>query len=182
MRVLALIWVFVFSCGWRQKQAASFCVCVCVLDCWFPGVSHVCCFECLSARVSVLHFSDEELLQDWNYRLRKPCGNNFEAAKPEEKEPVLYCTFFSYLVYFFPIAHVGTQRVYASFWCRADKGRYRGRQAQVWLRDVFTFLVVDARQCWRSMLLQSCKRDEVLDCGCTVGISTGQGEAALFSI
>ena len=29
--------------------------------------------------------SCEELLQDWNYRLRKPCGNNFEAAKPEEK-------------------------------------------------------------------------------------------------
>ena len=30
--------------------------------------------------------SREELLQDWNYRLRKPCGNNFEAAKPEEKK------------------------------------------------------------------------------------------------
>ena len=28
--------------------------------------------------------SYEESLQDWNYRLRKPCGNNFEAAKSEE--------------------------------------------------------------------------------------------------
>ena len=35
---------------------------------------------------NVFFISCEELLQDWNYRLRKPCGNNFEAAKPEEKK------------------------------------------------------------------------------------------------
>ena len=41
------------------------------------------CVFCLT--VALGYISREELLQDWNYRLRKPCGYNPEAAKREEK-------------------------------------------------------------------------------------------------
>ena len=40
------------------------------------------CVFCLT--VALGYISREELLQDWNYRLRKPCGYNLEAPKPEE--------------------------------------------------------------------------------------------------